>query len=223
MKRLASPVHLIFVLLLCSLSSTVFAAQWFVKPSAEVPVRRGQGSDYKIVAVVGDGTMVTFLEEKNDWAKIQLKSGKEGWILKRYLSTEKPLKDQVEELKQSKTHLKEQLDETDARLTELLQVHNQTEKDLTACMAERDMIKADYQALQQDTADVVLTKEKLAATEQQLNALTERLTDLQLENTGLKKSSALIWFLGGAGVLLTGWLIGLLTGKRSKKRRSSLL
>ena len=211
------------LLLLCLCSSTMYAAQLYVKPSAEVPVRRGQGTEYKIVAVVADGTMVTLLEENEGWARVQLKSGKQGWILKRYLSSDKPLQDQVAALTQAKIQLKEQLTKTDGRLTELLQVHNKTEQELTDCMARRDTIKADYQRLQQDTADVVLTKKKLAETQQQLSELTNRMTDLQLENTGLKKSSALIWFLVGAGVLLTGWCIGLLTGKRTKKRRSSLL
>ncbi len=211
------------LLLPCVFSSTVFAGQWYVKPSAEVPVRRGQGTEYKIVAVVESGTMVTLVEENEGWAKVQLKSGKEGWILKRYLSNDKPLQEQVAALTRTKTQLKEKLTKTDGRLTELLQVHNKTEQDLTDCMAQRDTIKADYQRLQQDTADVVLTKKKLAETQQQVSELTNRMTDLQLENTGLKKSSALIWFLIGAGVLLTGWFIGLLTGKRTKKRRSSLL
>jgi len=220
--RLTVP-YCTLLLLLCLCSSTVYAAQWYVKPSAEVPVRRGQGTEYKIVAVIADGTMVTVLEEKEGWARVQLKSGKEGWILKRYLSSDKPLQEQVATLTRTKTHLEEKLAETDGRLTELLQVHHQTEQELTACMAQRDTIKADYQRLQQDTADVVLTKKKLVETQQQLSELSNRMTDLQLENTGLKKSSALIWFLVGAGVLLTGWCIGLLTGKRTKKRRSSLL
>ena len=222
MKLLLSSLYCTVVLLLCFLSSDLSAAGWHVKPSTEVPVRRGQGTEFKIIAVVDDGTKVSFLEEKDGWARVQLENGKEGWILKRYLSNEKPLKDQVAEFAENKTQLEEQLAETDTRLSELIQIHSRTEQDLTACIAERDTIKADYQRLQQDTKNVVLTKEKLTATEKQLSELTNRLTDLQLENTGLKKNSTLIWFLAGAGVLVTGWLIGLLSGK-SKKRRSSLL
>lgn len=223
MKLRSTFLYCALLLLFCLFSSTVYAAQWYVKPSAEVPVRRGRGTEYKIVAVVENGTMVTLLEENEGWARVQLKSGKEGWILKRYLSSDKPLQEQVAALARTKIRLEEKLAATDSRLTELLKVHNQTEQELTACMAQRDTIKADYHRLQQDTADVVLTKKKLAETQRQLSELTNRMTDLQLENTGLKKSSALIWFLVGAGVLLTGWCIGLLTGKRTKKRRSSLL
>jgi SH3 domain protein len=223
MKSLFSSIFFTVILLLLMISADVFAEAWYVNPSNQAPVRRGQGTDYKIVAMVKAGTSVTFLEESQGWTKIRLNNGKEGWILKRYLSNEKPLKDQVLELSQENILLTEKFTETDTRLTELIQIHSQTEQDLTACMAERDTIAASLQRLQQDTADVIQTKEKLITTETKLNKLTSRNADLQLENTALKKNSALIWFLAGSGVLLIGWFIGLIAGKRNKRHRSSLL
>lgn len=223
MKILFACIYSALVLLFCLPAPLVFASTWYVKPSAELPLRRGQGTDFKIIAVLSNGTPVTFLEENNGWAKVRLKSGKEGWILKRYLGQEMPLIDQVAQLEQTKNQLKEQLEKTDTRFTELMRVHNQTEKDLTACMAERDTIKNDFAQLQKDTADVVQTKQQLALAKKQLANLSKSVSTLQLENTGLKKSSSMIWFVTGAGVLLLGWFIGLVTGKRNKKRRSSLL
>ncbi len=209
--------------LLFFVTTNVFAAGWYVNPSSQVPVRRGQGTDYKIVAMVPAGAPVSFLEEKEGWARIKLNNDKEGWILKRYLSNEKPLKEQVLELEQENILLKEQFTQTDTRLTELVQIHSQTEQDLTACMAERDTIAANFQLLQEDTVDVVQTKERLVTVQAEQEELTSRNADLQLENTALKKNAALIWFLAGSGVLLVGWLIGLVSGKRNRKHRSSLL
>ncbi len=199
------------------------AAGWYVQPSAEVPLRRGQGKKYKIVAVVRDGTQVTLLKENNEWARIKLDSGREGWILKRYLSHNKPLQEQVSLLEQKSALLKEKLGRAESRLTDLSTAHHQTEKELTRCLADRDKARADFTQLQRDTADVISTKKELSLARKQLKDLNRQLTDLQLENTGLKKSSSLIWFLAGAGVLLMGWLIGVITGKRTKKRRGSLL
>ena len=194
-----------------------------MQPSAEVPLRRGQGNDYKIIAVVSDGTQVTLLKKNNEWARIRLAGGKEGWILKRYLSRDKPLQEQVAQLKQNNNALKEKLSQTETRLNDLARAHHQTEQELTDCLAARDAAKADYIQLQQDTTDVVSTKKELALARRQIKDINKHLADLQLENTGLKKSSSIIWFLAGSGVLLLGWLIGLITGKRTKKRRSSLL
>ncbi|HHB77510.1 MAG TPA: TIGR04211 family SH3 domain-containing protein [Desulfobulbus sp.] len=225
MKTFLTCILVAFTFALC-IPATAFsaaAAGWYVKPSAEVPLRRGQGKGYKIIAVVSNGTPVKLISENNEWARIRLASGKEGWLLKRYLSPNKPLKDQVTSLQQKNSQLEEKLGETKSRLNELAAAHHKTEQELTDCFAARDKAKNDFQKLQQDTQDVVSTKKELALARKQLEVLKKRLADLQLENTGLKKSSSLIWFLVGAGVLLVGWLIGLITGKRTKKRRSSLL
>ncbi len=225
MKTFLTCILLVFSFTL-SVPTTAFSAagaDWYVKPSAEIPLRRGQGKEYKIIAVVSNGTPVKLIRENNGWARIRLASGKEGWLLKRYLTPNKPLKDLVTSLQQKNSQLQEKLGETKSRLDELTIAYHKTEQELTNCLAARDQVKADFLQLQQDTQDVISTKKELALARKQLEVLKKRLADLQLENTGLKKSSSLIWFLVGAGVLLLGWLIGLITGKRTKKRRSSLL
>jgi len=223
MKISLSCLYCSLALLLCCLSSNLFAAEWHVKPSSEVPIRRGQGTEYKIVTVVKNGTKVSLIEVNGDWANVQLANGKAGWLLKRYLSDEQPLQEQIFELKQNEMQLEEGLVETDARLTELIQVHGQTEQDLTACIAERTTLTDDYQLLQQETADVVQTKKKLTATEKQLKTMSNRLSELKMENAELQKRTSLFWFLAGSGVLFAGLLIGFLSGKKDKKRRNSLL
>jgi len=216
-----TPVCILFLLIL--LASTARAATWYVKPSAEIPLRRGQGSGYKIIAVLGDGTPVTILSEQNNWARVRLESGKEGWILKRYLGREKPFKDQIADLRAQNAALRETLATTKQQLQDLTDLHQKTAQELSASIAERDAIKAEYARLQQDTRDVVETKQALQQARAQLGELKKRLAELELENTGLKKSSSLMWFLTGSGVLLLGLIIGLITGKRNKRRRSTLL
>ncbi len=208
--------------LLLLLATTAVAETWFVKPSAEVPLRRGQGKDYKIVAVLQDGTSVELLTTEGPWARVRLESGKEGWILKRYLSSAPPLQEQLATLRRAKEALAGECDKTRQQLRELTDANAQTEKELTACLIARDKTEAAYQALRQDTADVTRTKKKLADTLLQVKGLKTRLSALEAENRDLKNNSRLKWFLSGSGVLLLGWLIGLVTG-RSRKRRSSLL
>ena len=219
MKKL--PVYILFCLIL--LASTAQAATWYVKPSAEIPLRRGMGSKYKIIAVLGNGTPVTILSEKNNWARVRLKNGKEGWILKRYLGREKPCKEQITDLQAQNEALRETLATTKKQLQDLTDLHQQTAQELSASIAERDTVKTEYSRLRQDTRDVVATKQALQQAQAQLGQLKKRLAELELENTGLKKSSALMWFLTGSGVLLVGLIIGLITGKRNKRRRSTLL
>ncbi len=213
---------LLAMLLVVLLAQGASAASWYVKPSAEVPLRRGQGKEYRIVAVLQDGTPVELLETEEPWARVRLASGKEGWILKRYLSSEPPLGQQIVALREEKKNLEQECARTRQELQELTDANAQTEKELTACLIERDRIKADFQALQQDTADVVRTKKKLTDSLLLLKNLEAKLSSVQAENSTLKKNARLKWFLAGGGVLVLGWLLGLITG-RSRKRRSSLL
>jgi SH3 domain protein len=223
MKPLLFCLRCSVVVLLCLISPDLMAAEWHIKPSSEVPLRRGQGIDYKIDAVISDGTKVTLLEVDGDWAQIQLEGGREGWILKRYLSDEIPLRHQIAELEQNKADLEVQLIQVDNHLAELMEVNTKTEQTLTVCTDERDTVNADYQRLQKDTANVVQTKEKLATAERNVSELSSRFGALEIENKGLKNNTSLIWFLTGSGVLLLGLLIGVVAGKRSKKRYGSLL
>jgi len=214
---------LILVLCLILFAGAAQGATWYVKPSAEIPLRRGQGTGYKIIAVLSDGTPVTLLTNGNKWVRVRLESGKEGWILKRYLSREKPIKEQLVALQEKNTALRQQLDATDNKLQQLTELHQDTARELSLCIADRDKTKDEYARLEQDTRDVVATKKALQQSRKQLEQMKKRLAALEVENTGLKKSSAMMWFLTGSGVLLLGLIIGLITGKRNKRRRSTLL
>jgi hypothetical protein len=55
-----------------------------------------------------------------------------------------------------------------------------------------------------------------------MQKLQANLQNIQQQNEDLRRKTALTWFLAGGGVLLAGWIIGLITC-RSKKRRPSLL
>jgi SH3 domain protein len=217
-------IMLYAAILSCTLAvQDVSANQWFVKPSTEVPVRIGMGTKYRIVAIVNDGTAVNVTDRRDSWAKIRLANGREGWILRRFLSKEKPLAEQLIHLDLEKKNLAEKVAQTDARFLELTELNSNTEYNLSACIRERDEIRAEYEQLKIDTANVSQTKKKLIASEEKLEKLKKELAIMESRNRALENKSKIIWFLGGAGVLLSGWAIGLVTGKRAGKRRGSLL
>ena len=194
----------------------------FVRPSVEVPVRRGQGIDYKIVRLVKDGDQVELLEEEDAWARIRLKGGTEGWMPKRFLSSEAPPVKLVQMLRTENEQLKQQNTDLNQELTGLKDLQANTGGELSACIAQRDSIAAQYKILQDDTADVVAIKDKMTAAEQEIEKVRTTLAAVQQQNNELKRKTAVTWFLAGGGVLLFGWIIGVFSG-RSRKKRSSLL
>ncbi len=193
----------------------------FVRPSVEVPVRRGQGTDYKIIKLVKDGDQVELLTENDAWARIRVGEA-EGWMPKRFLSKEAPPVKLVQMLRSENEKIKQKNSELVEELTALKELQSSTGGELTACIAERDTLQAQYQNLEAATADVVAIQNKITETEQEIEDVRATLTAVQQQNSELKRKTSLTWFLAGGGVLLLGWLIGLFTG-RSRRKRPSLL
>ena len=201
--------------------SALLAESWYVKPSAEIPLRSGKGQEYRILAVIQDGNQVELLEEDGAWARISTSNGKEGWMLRRYLSNSPPLEGVVASLQAQRDRLKKQTTEISKQLDEATEARNQYEQDLKACILDRDQIRKTYNSLKEDAADVIYVKQALSETAEELQEVKHKYTIAQQENEHLRDNSRIKWFLAGGGILIVGWIVGLIT-TRGRKRRPSL-
>ncbi len=222
------PVSLLALILFLQFSVVLFsgfsaqAESRYIKPSSEAAVRRGQGTEYKIVAMVKDGTLVEFVEEDEDYARILLSNGKEGWILKRFLSIEPPLNELVASLRSQKDEMLQREIETNQQLETVSAILAQTEQERNVASNERDHILTSYTNLKEDTADIVQIKEDMQKTSQENETLHQKVILLEQANETLQKDNAFKWFLIGGGVLLLGMLIGKISGG-SRRKKPSLL
>ena len=222
-----SHIILLFSLLMLSAlvvlpAATVFAESMYVKPSAEIPIRTGQGTEYKVLAVVPDGLKVELVEVDDAWAKVQTSGGTEGWMLKRYLSSDPPLSMVISSLKARNVELEKSGEESSRKLVDVSAAHTESEQALDLCLAKRDDISKKYQDLKAETADVIKMKEGLSKTVREVKEVRQELEAAQQENKAMRRNTALKWFLAGGFLLLIGWVIGIITG-RSRKRSSRLL
>ncbi len=221
-KRTTQIITGVFLLSLLMTAAAVAEETRFVYLSGDIPVRRGQGNGYKIVKMIKNGEKVDLLAENEGWAKIRAANGTEGWMVKRFLREEAPPFKLVQILRSENDQLIAKNTELNQELTELKELQATTGADLSACIAQRDTIDRNFKTLQADTTDVVAIKNKMAATEVEIKEVRSVLVAVQQQNTALKQKATLLWFLAGGGVLLLGWLIGLVTGG-ARKQRSSLM
>jgi SH3 domain protein len=225
------PGTLVFLLALSFLLPTgsvlfsatdVFAESRYVKPSAEIALRAGEGTKYKILGVVKDGDVVELLEEGDSYARVRLTDGQEGWMLKRFLSITPPLSVTAPSLRAENEKLKQREIEVTQKYDEISASFSRMETELQTILAERDQLKSDYQDLQEATADVMKIKEDMLQATKENELLVQQMASLKAENSNLNKEKSINWFLAGGGVLLVGMSIGRLTSK-SRKRKSSLM
>ena len=196
------------------------AQTWYVKPTAEIPLRRGQGSDYKILAIVSDGSPVTVVEENDTWAKIATNDGKEGWMLKRYLTRETPLDQVVSQLRIKSQNLEQQLNETRAENEEIQRIKQALENTLANNKQELATLAEEHTTLLEDTANVVSIKNNLEQSRATITDLQQKIGVVVAENNRLKASQNIRWFLAGGGTLILGCILGVVIRKSNKKKSS---
>ena len=148
-------------------------------------------------------------------------NGTEGWLLKRYISQEKPLAQLVDALREENVSLKERWNTITGENKEIGSRNEQLQQELNSCVAALSETRDQYQTLQEETADVVRIKNELTASQELITSLRQELGNISAENDHLKDNQNIKWFLAGGGTLIFGWIVGM-ASSRSRKRKSSL-
>ncbi len=193
----------------------------YVTPRNALPVRTGQGFQYRIIAILKDGTKVTLLKTNGNWAYVRLQNGKQGWVLKRYLSKEIPLRQQIARLKKQNQELTSKLLNAQKNLSDIQNKLKVTLTQNKTLKNKLDYISTLYEQLKHDASNVISLRKAYETSQKELQQAKQQIVALETQNNHLKNNDRIKWFLAGAAVLLIGWLIGLVMGK-GRRRRSSL-
>ncbi len=57
----------------------------YVTDRVKFPLRTRPGSDEKIINIIENGQELEIVESENEWTKVKMLDGKQGWILIRYI------------------------------------------------------------------------------------------------------------------------------------------
>ena len=79
----------IFILVSCFLMLTgnAVAETRYISDTLEITMRSGKGTNFGITRMLRSGTAVQVLavDDKSGYTQVRTKSGKEGWVLSRFL------------------------------------------------------------------------------------------------------------------------------------------
>ena len=211
----------------------VYAETQYVSDQLIITMREGQGKQYKIIRMLKSGTPLEIIEESEEYLKVRIKSGSEGWVLKQFITGETPkpviiagLEKEIDRLSAMIETYKKDMESLQNELKTAKSDYNIKIRDLeqnvsssrgTAEQTSRDLnnITKKYNALMKNSKDVVLLVEErdnLKASNSELQARTEQLNS---ENNELKKLQRIWWFGAGGGVFFVGWIVG----KVSRQKR----
>jgi SH3 domain protein len=200
-------------------SAVGFAETRYVTDLLKLPLRTGASTEYKILALVESGQQLEVVEPGDNWSRVRLANGKEGYVLNRYLVDQPTSAVRLEQLQEKYTALRQQA-------TALIEENNRFKEENKTFKSSVDSnekalrkLETDYKELKAGAAEFLSLKKKYQEVSTQLAEQTERANTLDKELSGLEMNQYIKWFLAGSGVLLVGFIIGF-SAKRGRRRPS---
>jgi SH3 domain protein len=217
-----------------TLSAVIVCAQTqYVSDELVITLREGQGSQYKIIKMLKTGTPLEIIEESDPYLKVRTEKGDEGWVLNQYITEETPkpqviaglkikidrLNTKIEQYEKNKESFQEELNitrsDSDKEIKGLRQNLSDSTRRAEQTARELKAITRKYNALLEDSKDVVQLVEERDSLKESNHSLKARTEQLQEENDKLNRMEMIWWFVAGGGVLFVGWIIG----KVSRQKR----
>ncbi len=215
--------------LLCHLlmATVALAETRFVTDELTITLRRGKGNQYKILKMLKTGTPVQVLETDGQYVKVREPDGTEGYVISQYLSTETPKAQVAARLAKENNRLTNELKQVRASYRDVDTQISQLKAEIGALEKARSEaekgfreFQAKYERLREEARNVVeLQKERDQLKKAHLEIETEVIA-LREESSQALRTGMIKWFVAGAGVLFSGWVVGSIS--RKKRKGSSL-
>lgn len=216
MKRL-----FIIAMLLVLLPAVVHAEKRYINDLLEITLRTGQGIDHKIIEIVKSGQMVEVIKPGNQWTKIRQLNGTEGWVVSRFLTSNKPNILLLKELQEKHEAIMIRTDSQLEEIAKLQEDNKELRSKLTVSAKTLNDLNNSYETLKKGSGDFLQLKSNYKKATAQLTKQKQKNQKYEDELSKLEQRQIFRWIFTGAGILFLGFLIGL-SGKR-QRRRSSLL
>jgi len=209
------PIFLLF-------SMTGRAETMYLADTLEVAVRTGKGLEYKILAIVKSNDQFEVLGTEGEYANIKISNGVEGWILRRYLTSEIPkpivikkLSSKIEKLQINRKSMEEEMNLLKATIGDL-------EETGKAQAEQVDILEKEYENLQGASSHYLQLKDEHETLQKKMARTGGHLSQVIRENEALQKKNNLMWFIAGSSAVLAGFIIGLILQNLRYRRRRQI-
>ncbi|NQT69287.1 MAG: TIGR04211 family SH3 domain-containing protein [Desulfobacteraceae bacterium] len=214
--------HFVFIgVLLILFSTAVQAETMYVSDLAEITLRTGEGVDHKIIAMLKSGQKVKVLEPADQWTRIRLPSGKEGWVVSRFLTSKLPSRIELEQLKEKHKALLALADSPYTEISKLKDENQKLKAELAVSEKTLNALKTSYETLKSKSASLLKLQDSSENSITRLSEQQKEVERLEEELSKLERRQYIHWFLSGAAVLFVGFLMGY--NAKRQRRQSSFL
>jgi SH3 domain protein len=205
-------------------SGAIRAQTAYVTDELVITLRTGPSTQNSIVENLRSGDAVEILEQDEElgYARVRaVESGDEGWVLSRYLETERTaalrLAAAERELAEARVRIAELETELAAHTDDL----TQAQAALEASQTNNLQLSNELGDIRDASANAISLQDQNESLRRKNNVLTQEVEQLGMLNSTLASRSRQNWFIVGAIVLAGGILIGLVAPSLRRRRRSN--
>ena len=215
----------IFMVVSCLLILTgnAMAETRYVSDTLEITMRSGKGTSFGITRMLRSGTPVEVLgvDKKSGYTQVRTNSGKEGWVLSRFLMKGQAARDRLATAEKNLAELELE----NRKLTTAMATLNEEKGTLESTLQE---LEGESRGVSQELAEIRRTASSALTIDSEnknmkgrMVSLERQLQTVQQENETLKDRTARDWFMVGAAVVLLGIIVGLIIPKFRFRKKSS--
>ena len=209
--------------LLILLTGAALAETRYVSDRLEITMRSGKSTGHGILRMLRSGTQVQVLEtdKASGYSRIKTRSGKEGWVLTRFLMNGPAARDRLAEAEKRLAELELENRKLNTAMAAL-------REEVSSVEQQRQSLDSEHRDVSQELAEIKRTASSALAIDNENKELKSRMVALerslqtvQQENENLKDRTARDWFMVGAGVVLLGIIVGLIIPRIRWRKKSS--
>jgi SH3 domain protein len=215
----------IFFLVSCLLilSGNAVAETRYVSDTLEITMRSGKGTSFGITRMLRSGTPVEVLnvDKKSGYTQVRTNSGKEGWVLSRFLMKGQAARERLATAEKNLAELELENRKLTTAMATLKEEKGALESNLSALEGESRGVSQELAEIRRTASSALAIDSENKDMKGRMVSLERQLQTVQQENEALKDRTARDWFMVGAAVVLLGIIVGLIIPKIRFRKKSS--
>ena len=218
MKNLFFLISCVFIL-----CGNAVAETRYVSDTLEITLRSGKGTSFGIIRMLRSGTPVEVLDvdKKTGYTQVRTNSGKEGWVLSRFLMKGQAARDRLATAEKELAEMELENRKLTTAMTALKEEKSTLESNLSTLEGESRGVSQELAEIRRTASSALAIDSENKDMKGRIVSLERQLQTVQQENETLKDRTARDWFMVGAAVVLLGIIVGLIIPKIRFRKKSS--
>lgn len=217
------PLILAALTLITAFTTSLWAETRYVTDEFKVTLRSGTSTSNSIITMLKSGESVQTIKQDNEtkYTLIETSKGKQGYILTRFLDVQPSGRQLYSQLQQKSQQQKETIKSLTLKLSTLNSNKSDIDKNLESTSELLLEATSELNLLKETTKDTIAVIKENKTQQTLIQQLEQEKAQLITENNDYKDSTAIDWFIRGAGMFLLAFLIGILVTRIRWKKRDS--